>query len=79
MKDIATIIDHFLSQIVAEEHVPKMTKNEQKSRYCILIFFGRYQPRKLRSHRRSVRFVRNADLASTDMIVNADVTFTTSN
>jgi len=28
MKNIAAMIDHLLSYIVAEEHIPKMTKNE---------------------------------------------------
>ena len=47
MKDIAAMVIHFLSKIVSEKHVPKITNDKQNINDYIVIFLGRYQSRKL--------------------------------
>jgi hypothetical protein len=42
MKDIAAVINYFLSYIVAKKHVPKVTKNEHEANDNFLILFDCY-------------------------------------
>jgi len=47
MKDIVAMVNHFLSKIITEKHVPKMTNDKQNINDYIVIFLRRYQSRKL--------------------------------
>ena len=47
MTNITAMIDHFLSPIVTEKHVAKMTRDKHKTNDHFVIFLGCYQLRKL--------------------------------